>query len=92
MAFLSAGFLSATFSAEHPESPWKIPVISGSYALAAGIAACRIFSGSHFLSDVLTGAAIVSLYGWLIPALHKRRAGNAAVTITANEIIVSFLL
>jgi membrane-associated phospholipid phosphatase len=72
LAFLSAGFLSATFSAEYPDSRWKIPVISGAYSLAAGIAACRIASGSHFLTDVLAGAAIGSLYGWVIPILHKR--------------------
>jgi membrane-associated phospholipid phosphatase len=70
-AFLGAGFLSATYTCEFPESRWKIPVIAGSYALAAGVASMRILSGSHFLSDVLTGAAIGTLYGWLIPALHK---------------------
>jgi membrane-associated phospholipid phosphatase len=71
-AFLGAGFLSATFLREFPASPWKAPVIAGSYALAVGIASLRIASGSHFLSDVLTGAAIGSLYGWLIPALHRK--------------------
>ena len=69
MAFLSAGFLSATFSAEYPDSPWKIPIIAGVYTLATGIATFRIASGSHFLTDVLTGAAIGSLYGWVIPLL-----------------------
>jgi membrane-associated phospholipid phosphatase len=75
-AFLSAGFLAATFSAEYPDSPWKLPVIGGAYALAGGIAAFRILSGSHFLTDVLTGAAIGSLYGWLIPTLHKKTGEN----------------
>jgi membrane-associated phospholipid phosphatase len=74
LAFLSAGFLSATFAAEYPASRWKIPVISGAYALAGGIAAARILSGSHFLTDVLAGAAIGSLYGWIVPLLHKKQA------------------
>lgn len=81
LAFLSAGFLSATFSAEYPDSPWKVPVIAGIYTLAGGVAACRIVSGSHFMTDVLTGAAIGSLYGWLIPVLHKRQNSNNNVTI-----------
>ncbi|MDR0637866.1 MAG: phosphatase PAP2 family protein [Spirochaetaceae bacterium] len=90
-AFLGAGFLSATFSREFPESLWKIPFIAGSYALAAGIASMRIASGSHFLSDVLTGAAIGSLYGWLIPALH-RRPSRATIHVSSNALIVSLKL
>jgi membrane-associated phospholipid phosphatase len=86
LAFLSAGFLSATFSAEYPDSPWKIPVIAGAYTLATGIAACRIASGSHFLTDVLAGAAIGSLYGWVIPVLHKRHnnENNITMNFTGN--------
>jgi membrane-associated phospholipid phosphatase len=92
LAFLSAGFLTATFAAEYPDSPWKIPLITGAYALAGGIAACRIFSGSHFLSDVLTGAAIGSLYGWLVPVLHKKQSNRNAVSlhITGNGISLRF--
>ncbi|MDR1074198.1 MAG: phosphatase PAP2 family protein [Treponema sp.] len=91
LAFLSAGFLSATFSAEHPDSPLNAPIIAGAYALAVGIAACRIFSGSHFLTDVLTGAAIGSLYGWAIPLLHKKqRAGaNVSITIAGTGVVAS---
>ena len=91
LAFLSAGFLSATFSAEYPDSSWKIPVIAGVYTLATGIATCRIVSGSHFLTDVLTGAAIGSLYGWVIPLLHKRQnnENNITMTFTGNGFIVA---
>ncbi|MDR0382654.1 MAG: phosphatase PAP2 family protein, partial [Spirochaetaceae bacterium] len=45
--------------------------IFGAYTLATGIASMRIISGSHFLTDVLTGTAIGSFYGWIIPFLHK---------------------
>jgi undecaprenyl-diphosphatase len=75
-AFLGATFLSSTFYHEYPESSWKLPVIIGSYTLASGVAAMRIASGNHFLSDVLAGAAIGSLYGWLIPRLHQRPASG----------------
>jgi membrane-associated phospholipid phosphatase len=81
LAFLSAGFLSAAFSAEYPESKWKTPVIAGIYTLATGIAACRIISGSHFLTDVFAGAAIGSLYGWIIPVLHKRQNNGNKITM-----------
>lgn len=93
-AFLGATFLSTTFSREFPESKWKAPIIIGSYALAAGIASMRIASGSHFITDVLTGAAIGSFYGWIIPFLHKRQnnADNLAIHATGNGILVSLQL
>lgn len=89
-AFLGATFLSTTFSQEYPESKWKLPVILGSYTLATGIASMRILSGSHFLSDVLIGAAIGSLYGWLIPVLHiKNDKNNLSINFTGNGILAS---
>jgi undecaprenyl-diphosphatase len=90
-AFLGATFLSTTFSREYPESKWKLPVILGSYTLASGIASMRILSGSHFLSDVLIGAAIGSLYGWLIPVLHIKdnNKNNLSLNLTGNGILVS---
>ena len=69
-AFMSAGFLTATFCAEYPESPLKIPLSAAAYTLAAGVGASRIFSGNHFLTDTLSGAALGSLIGYLIPWLH----------------------
>jgi membrane-associated phospholipid phosphatase len=90
-AFLGAGFVSATYSFEFPESRWKIPIIAGSYTLAAGVASMRILSGSHFLSDVLVGAAIGTLYGWLIPELHKKQTpeNRLSILLPGNGIIVS---
>ncbi|GHT57522.1 hypothetical protein FACS1894109_09890 [Spirochaetia bacterium] len=94
LAFMSAGFLSSTFLTEYPDSKWRIPVVSISYTLAAGVAVGRIASGSHFLTDVLAGAAIGSLYGYLIPALHLRKKADELVTITpiVNGVMVSLLI
>jgi membrane-associated phospholipid phosphatase len=91
LAFLSAGFLSATFSAEYPDSRWKIPITTGIYTLAAGVATCRIASGSHFLTDVLAGAAIGNLYGWAVPLLHKKQndGNNIAMNFTGNGFVAA---
>ena len=89
-SFLGATFLSVTFSREFPESEWKLPVIIGAYTLAAGTGAMRILSGAHFLTDVITGAAIGSLYGWLVPYLHLNNAKSRfAVTPAPNGIMFS---
>ena len=73
LAFMSAGFLTSTFFAEYPDSLWKAPLSIASYSLAAGIGMSRIFSGNHFTSDVLAGAALGSVCGYLIPWLHLRK-------------------
>ncbi|MHC6203417.1 phosphatase PAP2 family protein [Breznakiellaceae bacterium SP9] len=88
LAFMSAGFLTTTFFTEYPDSSWKIPVSAIAYTLAAGVGAGRIISGSHFLTDVLAGAAIGSVYGWLIPALHIRAKSNTAIQPVVNGIVV----
>lgn len=90
-AFLGATLLNTTFLREYPESKWKFSIIIGSYTLACGIASMRIISGSHFLSDVLAGAAIGSLYGWLIPVLHMKnnKKNNWSMNISGNGMLVS---
>ena len=70
MAFVGAGFTSYTFAAFFPDSKWKIPVTALSYGMATGVAALRISSGNHFLTDVLAGACIGSTVGILVPFLH----------------------
>ena len=90
-SFLSSTFLSITFSQEFPESKWKWPVILGSYTLAAGVASMRVYSGSHFLTDVFVGAIIGSMYGGLIPLLHlKNNNRNFTLTPNVNGMAISF--
>ena len=92
-AFLSAAFLTTTFFREYPASPWRYPVSIGSYSLAAFIAASRVLSGNHYITDVLCGAAIGSFWGWLVPELHRRK-DNSAVEIACfpvyNGVLLSF--
>ncbi|GHT90904.1 hypothetical protein FACS1894140_0390 [Spirochaetia bacterium] len=93
-AFLSATFLSTTFSREFPESQWKLPLIIGSYTLATGIGTMRILSGAHFPTDVLSGAAIGLLYGWIVPWLHLKNGNenNKKYTIVPTGNGIMFLL
>jgi undecaprenyl-diphosphatase len=89
-AFMSTGFLCYTFLTEYPDSAWKIPVIALSYSLALGVGASRVFSGNHFVSDVLTGAAIGSLYGYLVPILHLQKKNIAiAISPVINGLVIS---
>lgn len=69
-SFASATFLSYTFSKYYPTSPWKIPVVTASYAFAITTAALRIASGNHFFTDAVSGALIGSFCGFFIPYIH----------------------
>ena len=90
VSFMPAAFLSTTFSQEFPESRWRIPVIIGSFTLSSFVGVTRILSGDHFLTDVLAGAAIGTLYGWLIPTLHRNRNENGlSFNFTGNGIIMT---
>ena len=71
LSFTGATFASYVFSKYFPDSKWKLPVIVGSYGLATTTAILRMKSGNHFLSDVLVGAVVGSLSGFLVPYLHS---------------------
>lgn len=73
-AFMGATFLSYTFCKYYPDSKFKIPVIAASYTLAATTGFLRIASGNHFLSDVLTGAALGTAVGMAVPFVHEKIA------------------
>jgi len=70
ICFASATFTSYVFSKYYPESKYKPLVIGTSYGLATGVAAMRLASGNHFLSDVCAGALIGTVCGFAIPYLH----------------------
>jgi len=94
VAFMSATFFTTTFSLDYPDSRWKWPLIAGSYTIASCIGALRIISGMHFFTDVLAGAAIGSLYGWLIPYLHRNRnsENDFPIIFTGNGLLLSLKL
>lgn len=77
MAVTGAVFASYVFWKYNPNSVWRYPVIAASSLLAAGTATLRILSGNHFFTDVLTGAAIGGLAGFLVPFIHTLNAGIA---------------
>lgn len=91
MAFNGAVFLSYTFSKYFPESKWKIPVIAGSLSLAVATGVQRILSGNHFITDVLAGAAIGSLSGFLVPFLHTLpKRENLEVAVVPTGLYVQY--
>jgi len=80
IAFNGAAFTASLFYFDYPDSPWRVPATAAAYGLAVTTAALRVGSGSHFLSDVGTGALIGTLTGFLVPyANHRLR--DTGVTV-----------
>ncbi len=89
IAFASAVFLSQVYSDYYPDSEYKPYVWGGSLLVATTVGLLRIFSGKHFPTDVLAGAAAGGLIGWLIPELHKKTSGKS-VTMGVSSLGISF--
>ena len=89
MAFAGATFASYTYSKYFPDSNWRYAVTGGSYALALTTAALRVKSGNHFMTDVMTGAALGTAVGFLVPWLHTFNTKNDLnVALTGDGVLV----
>ena len=70
---------AATFSAAriwldyHPDSEWKPVVWAAAAAIPATVGFLRVKAGRHYLTDVLTGFAVGSACGLLVPHFHRKR-------------------
>jgi membrane-associated phospholipid phosphatase len=72
-AFNSAVFLSVVFSDYYPESVLRYIIWSGSLLLASATGYLRYRAGKHYLTDIIAGAAMGSLTGYMVPAIHRTK-------------------
>lgn len=90
-SFASATFFSYVFTKYFPDSNWKYAVYATSYSLALTTGILRIKSGNHFCTDVISGAAIGTLCGFLVPWLHSiNLKTNNTVSVTPTSINFTF--
>ncbi len=61
------------FSKRNPKSPLRPLVWALAVSAGATLGVLRVAAGKHFYTDVLSGAAIGTAVGLLIPALHFKR-------------------
>ncbi|MCR4733627.1 MAG: phosphatase PAP2 family protein [Treponema sp.] len=84
LAFTGASFASYVFCKYFPDNPWRWAVVGTSYLFAVGTGVLRICSGNHFLTDVLTGATIGTIAGFVIPWIHTFNANSKSKDKTAR--------
>lgn len=77
ISFASIVLLAQTYSAFYPESRWKPVVWGAGLSAATLVGVLRILSGKHFPSDVLVGALVGSVIGFIIPRLHKAEPNSS---------------
>jgi membrane-associated phospholipid phosphatase len=70
-AFAGSVFLSVTYDRLYPESQASGWIWAGSLAAASTVGYLRYAAGRHFPTDIVAGAAIGALFGWLVPELHE---------------------
>jgi membrane-associated phospholipid phosphatase len=70
---LSTLFTSKVYDDYHPDSHFKWVLYGASAAATLGMAYLRLEAGKHFTSDIVTGMAVGTACGLLVPALHKNK-------------------
>ncbi len=74
-AMVMLGTMHDKFNPDSGAGPW---VWAGCLGSAAVTGIFRVTGGWHFTSDVLAGAALGSLVGWLVPRMHEMDGQKAA--------------
>jgi hypothetical protein len=70
-AFANAVFLSKVYSEYYPDSKWTPYIWSANLLLASAVGYFRYSSGSHFPTDIITGAVAGTLIGFFITYIHE---------------------
>lgn len=84
ISFAMAVFVSTVYSDYYPDSDWKPVVWAGSLALATTVGILRYSSGSHFPTDIITGALVGSAIGYFIPFMHRTETGGLSVSFAVS--------
>lgn len=88
-AFYSAVFISKTFTDMYGKSAWSYIVWGTTLTLATTTGYFRYKSGWHYPTDIIVGAFVGSITGYLIPQMHKTsKFKNTTLSISNNSAVV----
>lgn len=68
---LTAAAVTIGLRYDQPVWPWLVAA-----GATTGVAALRVLSGNHFISDTAVGAAVGATVGILVPLIHKRTVNS----------------
>lgn len=79
LAFCSAVFLSKTWSDTHPDSDSRYFVWGISLTAASATGYLRYAAGRHYPTDVVVGAIMGGIIGYMVPVLHRKNGSEIAI-------------
>lgn len=85
VSFASAVFISTTFNKYNPDSNLTPYIWGTSLLIASAVGYLRYASGSHFPTDVIAGAIIGSVVGFLIPLIHESNEEEKGLNVPAGN-------
>ena len=85
VSFASAVFLSVTFNKYNPNSNLTPYIWGTSLIIASAVGYLRYASGSHFPTDIITGAIVGSVVGFLIPLIHESNEEEKGLNVPAGN-------
>lgn len=83
LAFASSVFFSSVYEELYPNSKYTEIVWAGSLMVASSVGYLRYRSGKHYPTDILTGAVVGSLIGYLVPYCHKSQ--NLSINYNSSQ-------
>ncbi len=95
VAFAAATAGVTIYAMSFPDSPYLIPFAIASYGMAVITGSLRVAAGTHFVTDVVVGAALGSAVGYLVPFLHRQhgsedRTGGLSLETTGPDLVVRY--
>jgi membrane-associated phospholipid phosphatase len=91
VSFASAVFLSVTFNKYNPNSNLTPYIWGTSLIIASAVGYLRYASGSHFPTDVIAGAIVGSVVGFLIPLIHESNEEEKGLNVPAGNPYNNFI-
>ena len=85
-AFAGVVVMASTVSRQPLSTGWKVGAWTGGLALATTVGVGRVMAARHFPTDVIAGAAVGTLVGWLVPWLHRRSASESDQGLATTEL------
>ena len=79
LAFCSAVFLSKTWSDTHPGSDSVYLVWGISLTAASATGYLRYAAGRHYPTDIIAGAVMGGIIGYMVPLLHRVNGSEIAI-------------
>ena len=68
------GAYATTFWLRHPGSPARFAVLGGAVLATGLVGYGRVGGGEHFYTDVIAGAVLGGVLGYLVPIWHRADA------------------